>query len=42
MHWIAPTLCGLFTGFGITAIFIQYLNVQPMARADFEDSRLEC
>jgi len=26
IHWIAPTLSGLFTGFGIMAIFLQCLN----------------
>ncbi|TKA64253.1 hypothetical protein B0A55_09297, partial [Friedmanniomyces simplex] len=26
IHWIAPTLSGLFTGFGIMSIFLQCLN----------------
>lgn len=26
IHWIAPTLSGLFTGFGIMSIFLQSLN----------------
>lgn len=26
IHWIAPTLSGLFTGFGLMAIFLQCLN----------------
>ena len=26
IHWIAPTLSGLFTGFGILSIFLQCLN----------------
>ena len=26
IHWIAPTLSGLFTGFGILSIFLQSLN----------------
>ena len=26
IHWIAPTLSGLFTGFGLLAIFLQSLN----------------
>lgn len=26
IHWIVPTLSGLFTGFGVLAIFIQLLN----------------
>ena len=26
VHWIAPTLSGLFTGFGLLAIFLQSLN----------------
>ena len=26
IHWIAPTLSGLFTGFGLMAIFLQSLN----------------
>ena len=26
IHWIAPTLSGLFTGFGLLAIFIQLFN----------------
>ncbi|WPG99675.1 Hypothetical protein R9X50_00249400 [Acrodontium crateriforme] len=26
IHWIAPTLSGLFTGFGLLAIFLQCLN----------------
>ena len=26
IHWIAPTLSGLFTGFGLLSIFLQCLN----------------
>jgi len=26
IHWIVPTLSGLFTGFGIMSIFLQCLN----------------
>ena len=26
IHWIVPTLSGLFTGFGLLAIFIQLFN----------------
>lgn len=26
IHWIVPTLSGLFTGFGLLAIFLQSLN----------------
>jgi MFS transporter, DHA1 family, multidrug resistance protein len=32
IHWIAPTLSGLFTGFGIITIFLQCLNVSGPRR----------
>ena len=42
IHWIAPTLSGLLTGFGIMSIFLQSLNYLVDAYLMVSNSRFHC
>jgi len=39
IHWIVPTLSGLFTGFGIMSIFLQCLNYLIVSAWDWSPYR---